>query len=207
MQNSSCLEYSDIWNNLRKDIKANFFAKSTEKCKSLGIFLGKFVGTCLIMVDTKVETLLSLNHMNKCRFDRITQSDTRPQVTVKNAKQKFLLTGQWSVWSCKTCIVNCFLLIYESNKLNWINLSLRLITESKSVKTKRLMKKINQSGQIDHIWQQSRNIIVTFSSQNCSRYWIVFSQLSSFPWLSLVAFGETIFPRPALKHLFRGDFE
>ena len=44
MSNSRCLNYSELPNILRRDVKAKYFAKGTEKCKILYNLLDKEVG-------------------------------------------------------------------------------------------------------------------------------------------------------------------
>ena len=87
--NSGRLDYSQLPNVLPSDLKAESFAKRTEKCELLAVQWVKRWKTWKILAIPK----LHISKMKECGFVGITHSDTKPHFSVQSARKNCLVTG------------------------------------------------------------------------------------------------------------------
>ena len=92
-------------------IKLWLLWRETDNCKFLGISLNTELKN---MDDQDCPEVQDLLEVEKWVFAPVTNSDTRPNFSVRNARQNWLTTGQFRLWSCKFRIVKRFFSIYVS---------------------------------------------------------------------------------------------
>ena len=150
--------------------------------------------TWLIMAAPKFEIPLTLKQMAKCGFAQISHSDARPFFIVQSARQKGFVSGQCSIWSCKFCLMTCFVSVYAIESIKLIQFFFELHFWVK----KRISWMIGEK----KIFNLEKTVFDDNQAKNCGLVWdkpVPAIWLSSCPifmsfcWIFLFALREIIF--------------